>query len=63
MPDPEAARRLRERRRAAHRAAAGLFLQQTIESALVNTGELNHDEHVEVTRDPDGVIVCEKKGE
>lgn len=63
MSDPEAPRRLRERRRAAHRAVAGLFLQQTIESALVSAGELNPDEHVEVTRNADGVIVCEKKGE
>lgn len=63
MSDTEAARRLRERRRAAHKRDAGLFLQQSIESALAHSGELNPDEHVEVTRNADGFIVCEKKGE
>lgn len=50
--------RLRERRRAAHRAAAGLFLQQTIAADLASRGELAQDEAVELTRGTDGILIA-----
>lgn len=49
----------REQMRAADRADAGLFLQQTIHADLAHRGELGPDEFVELHRDEKGRIVAE----